>query len=90
MLAARLLSMVLPSLLSAHVLVSVETLSLLADTEDFQTHRQQYIRSVDDVTLLLSLRASCLVPLQSEMDKRKLVRPLIDAIDRAKRQYRLK
>ena len=67
----------------------VEALSLIAETEDFKTYRDSYVQPAD-LELLLNLKSSCLLPLQTSAGggsstQRQIVRPLIDSIDRLKR-----
>ncbi len=90
MMAARVADAVSAMLLSQHLVVAVETLSLLADTEDFQTHKQAYVATAADAEMLVAFKTRCLTPLMTDMEKRKAARHLVDAIDRAKRQFRLK
>ena len=67
----------------------METLSLLVDTDDFGTYRSHYYDN-EDVETLLSLKENCLNELFTDFENRKVVRPLIDCIEKAKRQARLK
>ncbi len=92
MLGMRFLDTVHASVIPTHILVGIEAMSLVAETEDFSTYRNVYITSARDAEVLLSFKARCLTALQAgaDMERRKLLRPLVDSIDRAKRQYRLK
>ena len=70
-----------------HRLVAAQALSLMVDTEDFLTHKSEYYAN-EDVEALLQLKENVLQDLMSDLDARKLVRPLVDAIDKAKRLMR--
>ncbi len=90
MTAIRVLSVVYSGVLTSHMLVAVEALSLLADTEDFSTYSTQYVVNVGDAEIMVAFKAKCLQPLSTDMEKRRLMRNLVDAIDKSKRKYRLK
>lgn len=89
-LAARVLTVYEAQLIPKHKFLAAEALAFLVDTEDFQTHRDSYIQGADDLNALLYLKETILQPLMADMDKRKVIRPLIDSIDKAKRQLRFK
>jgi hypothetical protein len=71
-------------------LLIASCLSQVAETEDFATYREEYVRDSADAEVLQLVKAKCLAPFQTEFEKKKLVRALLDSIDRAKRQYKLK
>jgi hypothetical protein len=50
-------------------------------------HRQAYVTSAKDSGALEELKESCLKPLMTDIDVRRLVRPLSDCADRSKRMY---
>lgn len=76
-----------PCLLSPHRLKCLEALALIADTEDFATYPSEYYcTTMDDVDVMLTVQEKVLSEFQNDMEKRKLVRPLVDCIGRAKRQ----
>ena len=71
------------------LLKAVECLSVLAESEDFSTYRNSYIppENLEDIDNLVIFRTDVLSPLLSDLESRRVVRPLADAIDKAKRQY---
>ncbi len=87
MLAVRCLSMYGTGLLKVHKLKAAEALALLAETEYFTTYRGQFIdgEGSDDVAKLLEFKEIFLTDLMTDFENRKGVRPLVDAIDKAKR-----
>lgn len=70
-----------------HRLKAAETLALLVETEDFSTHRSSYYVA-SDVDAMVELKECCLKDLLTDMDTRRTIRPLVDCIERAKRQMR--
>ena len=68
----------------------VNALSAIAETEDFATFRDDYVASGDEVDILLDLRSEVLQAFQHDTEKRRMMRPLNDAVDQLKRKYRLK
>lgn len=70
----------------ADMLKAVEALSIIVQTEDFNTYREEYI-SGEDLDSFLEFKKEVLQPLQSKVaaDQRRLVRPVGDAIDKSKR-----
>jgi hypothetical protein len=83
--AVKLLNLLGHNVLKAHRLIACQALSLLVDTEDFITHKESYYTN-DDVDALVALKETIVQDLMSDFDNRKLVRPLADCIDKAKRQ----
>lgn len=62
-----------------------ESLALLADTEDFQTYREEYIDlNSTDPDILIDL-SSLLDEFLSDFETKRRIRPLIDAINKTKR-----
>lgn len=90
MLSVQTLCMIGKYLLRAHKLKAAEALSLLAESEDFVTYRPEYIQTQQDVDILLEFKETVLADLITDFENRKLVRPLIDAIDKAKRTMKFK
>mmetsp|Transcript_29467 Transcript_29467/g.40491 ORF Transcript_29467/g.40491 Transcript_29467/m.40491 type:complete len:324 (+) Transcript_29467:23-994(+) len=79
------------SILKLHRLKAADTLSLLVETEDFNTHRSSYYNQSGlggDIDAMVELKECCLKDLLTDMDSRKMIRPLVDCIDRAKRQMK--
>jgi hypothetical protein len=73
-----------------HKLLVATALAYLVDTEDFLTHRDQYIIGREDIEDLVRCKEQVLQGLMTDLEKKKVIRPLIDAIDKAKRQMRFK
>lgn len=65
-----------------------ETLSYFVDTEDFVTNRDQYIVDRSEVEELSALKENVLSALMTELETKKVIRPLLDSIEKAKRQIR--
>jgi hypothetical protein len=59
-------------------------------TEDFVTYRNDYVTS-DDIDLLLDFKKDIVTPMCQKStttpEKRRLMKPLSDAIDKCKRLY---
>lgn len=72
------------TLLSSHRIKAAQALSLLVETDDFSTHKDQHYSNTD-VDTLLSLKEYCLVGIAKDYEVKKTIRPLIDCIDKAKR-----
>ena len=70
----------------ADMLKACEALSIIVQTEDYNTYREEYISSAD-LENFLDFKKEVLTPLQSKLaaDQRRLVRPMGDAIDKSKR-----
>ena len=86
--AAKFLGLYFPSLPSSVFIKAVETLSLIADSEDFGTYRDRHVdlSTSEDLDVLLHLKENCLSTLPG-LEYKSLLRPLIDAIEKAKRSY---
>ena len=71
------------------LLKCLQSLAHLVESEEFSTYRDKHIdtTSGDDVDSLLSFKQSCLIQYLTDMDNRKIVRPMIDAIDKAERTF---
>jgi hypothetical protein len=85
--AARLLNLLGHDILRIHRLRAAQALSLLADSEDFITHTDEHYKPAD-VSDMIDLKDNILMDLMSDMENRKSVRPLVDAIDKAKRKLK--
>lgn len=83
--AVRVLSIFGAKMVKSHRLIAVESLAFIVDTEDFATNPRQYI-AAEDLELLLEFKETVLLELMQDTEKRKVIRPLVDAIDKAKRQ----
>lgn len=75
------------SLLSIHVIKATEAMGLIADTDDFKTFRDEYISNAKDARLLQDFKGKCIDKHLSEFPQKKIIRPLIDSIERARRKY---
>jgi hypothetical protein len=82
----RILMRVKDVLPEADMLKACEALSIIVQTEDYNTYREEYISSAD-LENFLDFKKEVLTPLQSKLaaDQRRLVRPMGDAIDKSKR-----
>ena len=83
---AKVDGMVLPS----HIFKAVTAMAFLCESEDFITYPEQYVSSAADVAFLSDFRAKTMAPFLADFDRKKALRPLIDAIDKAKRQNKFK
>ena len=74
------------------LLKCLQALAHLADSEEFSTYRDIHIDTGngEEMSLLLSFKEKCLADYSTDMEKRKIVRPLVDAIDRAERTFNLR
>ena len=68
----------------------LESLSLIADTDDFKTYTIQYITNISDVEELIELKTNVLQGLLTNMENRRMIRSLLDCIDKSKRTHKLK
>ena len=89
MLSVNLIQQVYNGVLGVHILKALSSLALMAGSEDFRTYTNQYILD-ENVATLTDFKASCLASFQSDFEERKVIRPLVDCIDKAKRQNRRK
>lgn len=63
--AIRVLSMIHTGVLTAHLLVAIESLSLMCETEDFVDHTTAYISNAGESEVLQAFKAKVLQPLQT-------------------------
>ena len=84
-----LIKSVQSGVLAIHIMKAISGLSLMTETEDFITYTPQYIKS-ENIATLIDFKTEVLVPLQTDFENRKIIRPLVDCIDKAKRQNKLK
>ena len=89
MLSVNLIEKVHNGVLGIHILKALSSLALMTASEDFRTYTDQYIL-YENVATLTDFKATCLASFQSDFEQKKLVRPLVDCIDKAKRQNRRK
>jgi hypothetical protein len=87
MLAARWLEAYHRKLMGDDVLKCAEALALFVETEDFTTYRDKYIASNTDSACLQNIKIDCLSAFNSDFDVKRKIRPLLDAIDQAKRRH---
>lgn len=73
-----------------HRLKAAEALALLCQTEDFGTYRAQHYSNGVDVEKMSELKDLGLADLMTNFDDKKVIRPLVDAIEKAKRLARSK
>ena len=89
MMSVNLIERIHSGVQSIHIVKAHSALALMTDTEDFITYTTQYIK-IENIATLIDFKAACIVPLQTDIESRKAIRPLVDCIDKAKRQNRLK
>jgi hypothetical protein len=87
LLGARTILQLEKHLLFAHKLKAAQALAAICESEHYATYTDAYIdpSNAADVQLLSDLKDVVLVDLTKDFANKKLVRPLVDAIDRAKR-----
>lgn len=84
----RVFLIVYQYLANVHQLKMLEALGSLTDTEDFRSYRERYVANADDGRSLLELK-SAITPLMINPEIKRMLRSLVDCIDRSKRQFRL-
>lgn len=87
MLGARWIEMYHRRLMGPDVMKCLESLSLFVETEDFSTYKDKYIASASDSACLQTIKTECLSAYDSDFEVRRKIRPLLDAIDQAKRRF---
>jgi hypothetical protein len=86
--AASVLNLYGSEITPTYQFLAAEALALLADTEDFVTNKTAYVTSREEVDELVMLKETLLQSLMTDLDKRKVIRPLMDSIDKLKRQMK--
>ena len=71
------------------LLKCLQSLAHLVESEEFGTYRDSHIDmgSGEHMELLLVFKEKCLIPYSGDFEKRKIVRPLIDTVDKAERTF---
>ena len=71
------------------LLKCLQSLAHLVESEEFGTYRDSHIdmSSGEHMELLLVFKEKCLIPYSGDFEKRKVVRPLIDTVDKAERTF---
>ena len=91
MLGVKVISKIHSCLISSHTLIAVGAMSMMTETEDFSTYHSSYVNgSNEDIDTLVAFKTDVISNLSSDFENRKVVRPLVDSIDKAKRQARTK
>lgn len=90
MLAIKMMELIHTKLLSEHVLKMIQSLSLLVETEDYSTYRDQYISSPDELEKVINLQAACVAEYNKDMNNKKITRPFMEAVEKAKRSLKFK
>lgn len=72
----------------AVTLTAIEALVLIADSEDFSTYKNEYVKGESDAHLLNRLFESCLRPFQKDFTVKRMMRPLTDCIAQFRRKYK--
>jgi hypothetical protein len=72
----------------SHLFKICEALAMIVDTEDYNTYTAQYfdVKDSDDVEQLMKLHAVCTKEFQNDSTYRGGIRPLMDALNKVKRQ----
>jgi hypothetical protein len=71
-------------LMQVHKIKAAQALSLLVETDDFCTYKDQHYNS-SDIDTLVRLKDDCLTSISKDYEVKRSIRPLIDCIDKAKR-----
>ena len=88
--AVNMMELIHTKVLSVHVLKMIEALSLLVETEDYSTYRDKYISSPEELERVINLQTICIAEYNKDMSNRKITRPFMEAIDKAKRNLKFK
>lgn len=70
--------------MQVHKIKAAQALSLLVETDDFCTYKDQHYNS-SDIDTLVRLKDDCLTSISKDYEVKRSIRPLIDCIDKAKR-----
>jgi hypothetical protein len=89
MMCINLIENIERGVLDVHILKALSALSLMTETEDFTTFTNQYIKP-EDVITLVNFKTDRIAPFQTDIRNNNTIRPLINSIDKAKRQNRMK
>jgi hypothetical protein len=89
MMCINLIENIESGVLDVHILKALSALSLMTETEDFTTFTNQYIKP-EDVITLVNFKTDRIAPFQTDIRNNNTIRPLINSIDKAKRQNRMK
>lgn len=74
-------------LLSASQLTMVEALSLIAESEDFSTFRNDYVSGSGDTADLVALSDLVLTEMKKNLVHKRMMRPLLDLTMQMKRKF---
>ena len=71
------------------LLKCLQSLAHLVESEEFGTYRDSHIDmgNGEHMELLLVFKGKCLIPYSGDFENRKIVRPLIDTVDKAERTF---
>lgn len=86
--SAQFLEIYHDSMSSAVALTVIQALVLMADSEDFATYKNEYVREEADALLLNRLNDSCLKRFQKDFTNKRMMRPLTDCISQFRRKYK--
>jgi hypothetical protein len=86
--SAQFLEIYHDSMSSAVALTVIQALVLMADSEDFATYKNEYVREEADALLLNRLNDSCLKQFQKDFTNKRMMRPLTDCISQFRRKYK--
>ena len=56
----------------------------------YSTYRDQYISSPEELEKLINLQTICIAEYNKDMSNKKITRPIMEAIDKAKRTLQFK
>lgn len=87
--ATRFLLLYHHLILSPHLHKAIEALALFTETDDFKTFREEYIRDRNDASILVDFKKQCLERVLQHHENKRVIRPLVDCIDRSKRLFRV-
>lgn len=76
------------SLNNSSALIVIESLVLMADSEDFSTYKSEYVTGEADALLLARLHEGCLKQFQRDFAQKRMMRPLTDCIAQFRRKYK--
>ena len=73
---------------SAVALTVIQALVLMADSEDFSTYKDEYVRGEADAQLLNRLNDRCLKQFQKDFTNKRMMWPLTDCISQFRRKFK--